>query len=45
MLLIITKGKKMMTSKQQAIDALNFLPDKAEMNEIMYRLYVVDKIQ
>ena len=30
--------------KQDAIDAISKLPDGATMEEIMYRLYVIDKV-
>jgi len=32
------------TLKQEAIDAIQRLPDTADMEEIMYRLYVLDNI-
>lgn len=31
--------------KQQALDAIAQLPDDADVEEIMYRLYVLDKIR
>ena len=31
--------------KQEALDAISKLPDDADMDEIMYRLYVLDKIR
>jgi len=31
--------------KNDAIDAIASLPDDADMDEIMYRLYVLDKIR
>jgi predicted transcriptional regulator len=31
--------------KQEAIDAIQRLPDKADMEEIMYRLYVLESIR
>lgn len=35
----------MQSAKQTAIDAISKLPDSAKMDEIMYKLYVIDKIQ
>ncbi len=34
----------MQTIKQEAINAINSLPDFATIEDIMYRLYVIDKI-
>ncbi|WP_428637237.1 hypothetical protein [Shewanella sp.] len=31
--------------KQEAMNTINDLPDDADMEEIMYRLYVLDKIR
>jgi hypothetical protein len=31
--------------KKEAIDAITKLPDTADMDEIMYRLYVIDKVR
>lgn len=31
--------------KQEAIEAISKLPDDTDMDEIMYRLYVLDKIR
>lgn len=33
-----------MMPKQEAIKAINSLPDDAPIDEVMYRLYVIDKI-
>lgn len=33
------------TLKQEALESLQQLPDDADIDEIMYRLYVVDKIR
>lgn len=33
----------METLKQEAIRAISKLPDTADIDELMYRLYVVDK--
>lgn len=35
----------MQAAKQQALDAIARLPDDTDMDEIMYRLYVLDKIR
>ncbi|MCP5197968.1 MAG: hypothetical protein H6970_15625 [Gammaproteobacteria bacterium] len=35
----------MNTAKQDALDAIERLPKSADMDEIMYRLYVLDKIR
>ena len=35
----------METLKQEAINAISKLPDTADIDEIMYRLYVIDKIK
>lgn len=35
----------MQATKQAAIDAIARLPDDADLDEIMYRLYVLDKIR
>ncbi len=35
----------MQPAKQDALDTINKLPDDADMDEIMYRLYVLDKIR
>ena len=32
------------TAKQEAIDIINLLPDSANFDEILYRLYLVKKI-
>jgi hypothetical protein len=34
----------MHTIKEEAINAINSLPDSATAEDIMYRLYVIDKI-
>lgn len=33
------------TPKQEALDAINRLPDSADMDQIMYRLYVLENIR
>ena len=35
----------MQVVKQEALDAIAKLPDDTDMDEIMYRLYVLDKIR
>jgi len=37
--------KIMDSLKQEAISAIAKLPDSADIDEIMYRLYVIDKIR
>lgn len=32
-------------AKQEALEAISKLPEDTDMDEIMYRLYVVDKIR
>ncbi len=34
----------METLKQEAINAISKMPDQADIDEIMYRLYVIDKV-
>jgi len=34
----------MQTLKQEAINAISTLPDDASIDDIMYRLYVIDKV-
>jgi predicted transcriptional regulator len=33
------------TAKQEAIEAIKRLPDSAPLDEIVYRLYVLNKVQ
>ncbi|MDX8128982.1 hypothetical protein ACH5Y9_23505 [Methylomonas sp. BW4-1] len=33
------------TLKQEALESIDRLPDNADMDEIMYQLYVVDKLR
>ena len=35
----------MQAAKQEALDAIARLPDDTDMDEIMYRLYVLDKVR
>ena len=35
----------MQTIKQEAINAINSLPESANIEDIMYRLYVIDKVR
>jgi hypothetical protein len=34
----------MQTLKQEAMNAISKMPDSADIDEIMYRLYVIDKV-
>ena len=36
---------KMENLKQEAINAISKMPDSADIDEIMYRLYVIDKVR
>jgi hypothetical protein len=36
---------KMENLKQEAINAVSKMPDSADIDEIMYRLYVIDKVR
>jgi len=35
----------MQAAKQDALEVISQLPDTADMEEIMYRLYVLDKVR
>ncbi len=35
----------MQAAKQEALNTINQLPEDADMDEIMYRLYLLDKIR
>jgi len=35
----------MQAAKQEALNTINQLPENTDMDEIMYRLYVLDKIR
>ena len=35
----------MQAAKQDALDTINQVPENADMEEIMYRLYVLDKVR
>jgi len=35
----------MQPAKQEALESISKLPDDTDMDEIMYRLYVLDKIR
>jgi len=35
----------MLTIKQEALRIINALPDDTDIEEIMYRLYIIDKIR
>jgi len=36
---------QMQTLKQEALESLRHLPDDADIDEIMYRLHVIDKLR
>jgi hypothetical protein len=36
---------KMESLKQEALNVISKLPDTAEIDDIMYRLYVIDKVR
>jgi hypothetical protein len=36
---------KMQTLKQEALNAISKLPESADIDDIMYRLYVIDKVK
>lgn len=38
-------GDQMQPAKMEALKTIGDLPDNADMDEIMYRLYVLDKIR
>ncbi len=40
-----TEIDAMQPLKQEAIDAISALPDDADLDDIMYRLYVLDKVR
>lgn len=44
-LLLMTGRVTMQAAKQDALNTINQLPDNADMEEIMYRLYVLDKVR
>ena len=35
----------MSAAKQEALETIDKLPDDADLDEIMYRLYVLDKVK
>ncbi len=39
-----SKGITMKKIKEEALNAISTLPDDAEINDIMYRLFVIDQI-
>jgi hypothetical protein len=43
--IFIRGGAKMETLKQEAIKAISKLPDSANIDDIMYELYVIDKVK
>jgi len=38
-------GKNMESLKQEALNLISKMPDTADIDEIMYRLYVIDKVR
>ena len=40
-----TGDKNMESLKQEALNVISKMPDTADIDEIMYRLYVIDKIR
>ena len=42
---INSRENTMQLTKQDALEAIGKLPDDADFDEIMYRLYVLDKIR
>jgi hypothetical protein len=48
-ILVLTKAQlveeEMETLKEEAISAISKMPDSADIDEIMYRLYVIDKVR
>ena len=42
---VLNARKLMKTLKQEIIDAISKLPENADIDEIMYRLFVIDKIR
>jgi hypothetical protein len=42
---VIKEGNCMQTIKQEALDAISRLPDSVNLDDIMYRLFVLDKIK
>ena len=38
-------GKNMQVIKKEIIESISNLPDEVEIEDIMYRLYVIDKIK
>ena len=41
----LKENHTMQPAKQEALETIGKLPDDADMGEIMYRLYVLDKIR
>jgi len=39
------KGSKMETLKEKALNAISKLSENAKIDDIMYRLYVIDKVK
>ena len=45
MTILLASEKIMQLTKQEALEAIGKLPDDADFDAIMYRLYVLDKIR
>ena len=39
------EADRMETLKQEAINVISKMPDSADIDDIMYRLYVIDKVR
>ena len=42
---VAQRNDAMNAAKQDALDAISRLPEDVDMDEIMYRLYVLDKVR
>jgi isopentenyl phosphate kinase len=41
----LMEEREMESLKEEAISAISKMPDSADIDEIMYRLYVIDKVR
>jgi len=41
----LIEEREMESFKEEAISAISKMPDSADIDEIMYRLYVIDKVR
>jgi predicted transcriptional regulator len=41
----LASDPRMIPAKQEALESIRKLPDDADMEEIVYQLYVIDKIR